>query len=335
MSRRDAIDSLFLKKPQSTTPSAVKSPDRVRTGAISAMGATLHEMAENAKQASRLQQQIADGEAVISIEPNAIDNSRIPDRISIDVDPSFDELVASIADYGQQVPILVRPNPEAAGRFQIAYGRRRLRAAEKLGTPVRAIVRDLSDTELIVAQGRENLDRKDLSFIEKAYFAKNLEDDGCDRSTIVAALGSDKGDVSRYIAVARQVPQKLVSLIGPAPKAGRARWLKLVESLSSQVRIDAAHELLLRLAEDKMESDGRLEALLKSLHDSAKKTRNPKPEAWKTPLGRKGARIEAKDGVTSIVFEEKVVPEFARFVSSKLDELYHEFQEQYDRGGRE
>lgn len=333
MSRRDAIESLFLKKPQSTTPSAAKSPDRVRTGAISAMGATLHEMAENAKQATKLQQQIADGEAVISIEPSAVDNSRIQDRITIDVDPGFDELVASVAEHGQQVPILVRPNPQAAGRFQIAYGRRRLRAAEKLGTLVRAIVRDLTDTELIVAQGRENLDRKDLSFIEKAYFAKNLEDGGCDRATIIAALGSDKGDVSRYIGVARQVPQNLVSLIGPAPKAGRSRWLKLVEGLSSQVRIDAAHELLLQLAEHKVESDGRLDALLKSI-EAPRKGRTVKLDAWNTPRGRKGARIEAKDGITSILFEEKVVPDFARFVSSKLDELYQQFQDQQDGGGR-
>ncbi|MEB3046263.1 plasmid partitioning protein RepB [Rhizobium mulingense] len=327
MSRKDSIDSLFLKKPVATTSSASKSADRVRTGAISAMGSSLHEMAENAKQATKLQQQLAEGEAVISIETTSIDTSKIVDRIPIDVDPAFDALVESIAEHGQQVPILVRPNPQSPGRFQIAYGRRRVKAAEKLGRPVRAIVRNLSDSQLFIAQGRENLDRKDLSFIEKAFFAKNLEDNGCDRPTIIAALVSDKADVSRYVAIARQVPQELVKLIGPAPKAGRARWMALVEHLSSPAKLATAQALLAGFAENKLESDARLDALLRSLSEPSKNLRVKKSEVWKTPLGKRAARVEARDGKTSIVFEEKIVPAFGQFVSAKLDELYREFQE--------
>ncbi|TJW00066.1 MAG: plasmid partitioning protein RepB [Mesorhizobium sp.] len=332
MSRKDSIDSLFLKKPVATASSASKSADRVRTGAISAMGSSLHEMAENAKQATKLQQQLAEGEVVISLETASIDMSKIVDRIPIDVDPAFDALVESIAEHGQQVPILVRPNPQTSGRFQIAYGRRRLKAAERLGRPVRAIVRNLSDSELYIAQGRENLDRKDLSFIEKAFFAKNLEDDGCDRPTIIAALVSDKADVSRYVAIARQVPAELVKLIGPAPKAGRSRWMALVEHLSSPSKVATAHEMLAGFAESKFESDARLDALLRAFNEPSKKSRTRRSDIWKTPLGKRAARVEARDGKTSIVFEEKVVPEFGQFVSEKLDQLYREFQDRNGEG---
>lgn len=332
MSRRDAIDSLFLKKPGSTLPSSsAKSAERVRTGAISAMGASLQEMAENAKQATRLQQQLADGDAVISIDPALIDNWGVADRIPFDIDPAFDELVHSMSEHGQQVPILVRANVQSPGRFQIAYGRRRLKAAEKLGRPVRAIVRDLADAELIVAQGRENLDRKDLSFIEKAFFAKNLEDEGCDRTTIVSALGADKADVSRYISVARDVPADLVALIGPAPKAGRARWLLLVEKLTSPDKVSIARDVAGALATKKADSDTRFEAILRALREPAAKPRAT-VRAWNTPVGKRGARIEERDGKTSIVFEEAVVPEFAQFVSVKLDELYKQFQSQNGKG---
>jgi len=291
-------------------------------------------MAENAKRATKLQQQLAEGEAVISIDTTSIDSSKIVDRIPIDVDPAFDSLVESIAEHGQQVPILVRPNPQVSGRFQIAYGRRRLKAAERLGLPVRAIVRSLSDSQLYIAQGRENLDRKDLSFIEKAFFAKNLEDNGCDRSTIVSALVTDKSDVSRYIAVARQLPESLVKLIGPAPKAGRARWMALVEHLASAEKLRSAHELLSRYADDRLETDARLDALLRAFDGSAKKNRTTKVEAWKTPLGKRGARIEAREGKTTIIFEENVVPDFAQFVSEKLDALYQEYQERNDEGDK-
>ena len=39
--------------------------------------------------------------------------------------------------------------PEISGRFQTAYGHRRIRAVARLGQRVRAIVRELSDTELV------------------------------------------------------------------------------------------------------------------------------------------------------------------------------------------
>jgi ParB family chromosome partitioning protein len=282
-------------------------------------------MSENAKQAARLQKQLADGDAVVPLDPTRIDHSRIADRIPIDVDPAFDQLVASIRENGQQVPILVRPHPTSTGRYQIAYGRRRLRAAEKLGLSVKAIVRNLTDNDMIVAQGRENLDRKDLSFIEKAFFARNLEDDGCDRRTIIAALATDKADVSRYIAVARRVPEVVVMKIGPAPKSGRARWLALADKLGQQSSIAAAERLLEEPALRAADSDTRFEAVLRSLHEGGKKSR-PGAETWRIPGGKRGAKIESRDGRTALIFEEKIVPDFAKFVAAKLDGLFVEFQ---------
>lgn len=325
MTRKDTLNNLYLKRPEPTGQAAAKSSERVRTGAISAMGASLQEMSENAKQAAQLQKQLAEGEAVISIDPKKVENSRFADRISIDVDPDFDQLVASIAANGQQIPILVRPHPNVPGRYQIAYGRRRCRAAEKLGRDVKAIVRDLSDDEIVVAQGRENLDRKDLSFIEKAFFARNLEDGGCDRHTIVAALATDKSDVSRYIAVARRIPQSLVERIGPAPKAGRARWLALAEELDKRPSLGPLENALAELSASGADSDTRFNAVIRLLQSRVRKP-SAGAETWKTPSGKRAARIERRDGRTSLIFEEKVVPEFASYVSGRLDELFEAFQ---------
>ncbi len=326
MSRKDEINNLFLKRPDPVTPSSARGGERVRTGAISAMGASLQEMSENAKQATLLQKQLAEGDAVVSIDPKKVDHSRIADRIPVDVDPAFDQLVASIKEHGQQVPILVRPSPDASGRYQIAYGRRRLRAAEMLGLSVKAIVRNLSDSELIVAQGRENLDRKDLSFIEKAFFARNLENDGCDRHTIVAALAADKADISRYIAVARRIPDDLVKRIGPAPRAGRARWLALADKLDRGAAVAAAEELLDDPAMRKVDSDARFNAVLTSLQEPPPRIPRGNAGVWKGPNGKRAARLETRDGRTALIFEEKVVPEFARFIADKLDDLFGEFQ---------
>lgn len=113
--------------------------------------------------------------AVLDLAAELIDASLIADRLA-DAGDDHNLLVASILEHGQQVPILVRPHPDREGRYQIAYGRRRLRALKELGQTVRAIVKPLSDEQLVVAQGQENSARTDLSFIEKALFAARLEE---------------------------------------------------------------------------------------------------------------------------------------------------------------
>ncbi|MDT4866035.1 plasmid partitioning protein RepB [compost metagenome] len=111
--------------------------------------------------------------------------------------------------------------------------------------------------------------------------------------------------------------------------------MALVDHLASPAKLATARERLLDYADNKLESDARLDALLRSLDEPEKKATASKPETWKTPLGKRGARIEARNGKTTIIFEEKVVPEFAQFVSGKLDELYREFQESNGEGESE
>ncbi|CUX71698.1 MULTISPECIES: plasmid partitioning protein RepB [Agrobacterium] len=329
MSRKDAIDTLFLKKQPATDRTSVdKSAGRVRTGAISAMGSSLQEMSEAVKAAARLQEQLAVGEAVVSLDPSMIDGSPIADRLPADVDPKFELLEASISQDGQQVPILVRPHPEAAGRYQIVYGRRRLRAAVNLRREVSAIVRNLTDRELVVAQGRENLDRADLSFIEKALFALRLEDAGFDRATIIAALSTDKADLSRYITVARGIPLNLATQIGPASKAGRSRWVALAEELGKPKAREAIEAVLSLEHFKHSDSDARFTLIFNAVsRPPATAKALKKVRAWSTPKGKKVATIRQEVGRTALIFDEKLVPTFGEYVADKLDSLYVQFLE--------
>lgn len=189
------------------------------------MGGALEQLATRAQMAEQLE----NGAAVLDLDPALIDRSFVADRLSDENDPTLATLVESIRESGQHVPILVRPHPTSEGRYQIAYGHRRARAATVLGKPVRAVIHGLTDAELVVAQGKENLERRDLSFIERAFFALHLEELKFPRETISAAMSADKADVSRYVTVARALPYPVVAAIGPAPKAGRARWQTLIE----------------------------------------------------------------------------------------------------------
>ncbi|MFE1599447.1 plasmid partitioning protein RepB [Methylobacterium sp. ID0610] len=318
MSRKATIDNLFIQKPATPTGSVASSPDRVRTGAISAMGSSLKELTEGARAATRLQEQLAAGTAVIEIDPKDIAGSFVADRIATDADPHFDELVDSLRMSGQQVPILVRPME--GGRFQIAYGHRRVRACAKLGIKVKAVVRDLTNDELVVAQGKENLDRKDLSFIEKALFARRLEDQGFDRAVIMAALSTEKGNLSRYITVARAIPEKLVQAIGPAGKAGRARWTILAERLPGREHLaDAATEAPEFTS---LDSDGRFAAVLRALSQPGQKA-----TSWACG---KAARIDRRDDRTVLTIDESIAPEFGAYLADRLEDLFRDYVKRRD-----
>lgn len=327
MSRKDVLNNLFTTKlgaPNRQDGSRKGTHEPVRSGAVSAMNSVLDVMANGAKAADDLRQQLASGSMAVEIDPALIDGSTISDRIATADDPEFDRLVESIRGNGQEVPILVRPSPNASGRYQVAFGRRRLRAAAVLGITVKSVVRQLTDAELVIAQGTENSVRQDLSFIEKAFFARRLEDAGYDRSTIMAALAADKSDLSRYISVARMLPEVLIEAIGPAPKAGRARWAALAERLEKPDASKLVEAIVVGPEFLKANTDSRFAIVFDALIASPPKRRS-KGSIWQDPQGKRAARIEMADGKTTIAFDEKHVPNFAAFVAQRLDALYREF----------
>lgn len=330
MTRRTVIGNLIaeqLAAANSAAAEAARPAQRVAAGPVRTMGLTLDKLELERKS---LEQALAGGSAVVDIHPALVDASFAADRFAApDGDAAFAALKQSIAEFGQEVPILVRPSPGGLGRYQAAYGHRRLRACAELGRKVRAVVRDLSDAELVVAQGVENAQRVDLSFIEKAAFARGLEDRGFDRPTIMAALGTDKTELSKLIATVRSLPETIVLAIGPAPKAGRRRWMQLAELLAS----DAARRRVERLAADQTflarASDDRFVAALAAA-ERAPEAAVPGPARRMIVRDAEGAAIaEVTEGGTArrISIDRTAHAGFAEFVVDELPELFRRYQE--------
>jgi ParB family chromosome partitioning protein len=332
--RRDTLRELMKPvgpvEPADQTPDAAqiltppKRTEPVRPGPLRSIGLSLKQMSAEADDARALRAQIEGGQHVVNLDPSLVDPSFITDRIPIERDPSFDIFVQSIAEAGQQVPILVRPHPDTAGRYQAAYGHRRLRAAAALGLSVRAIVRPLTDAELVVAQGKENGDRRDLSFIERATFAAHLEQRGFDRPTIMAAIGVDKADLSRLIALAKTVPGEIVQAIGPAPKAGRPRWTQLAEAVA--VRADAADVVRTIAATGAFgaaDSDKRFSLVLTAVRAP---TLSDLRDVWQDKQGRALVRIERSSSGTRLTVDERLARGFGAFLIERLSALHEEFQ---------
>lgn len=315
---------------------AAPSPRRAASAAVKAMGLTLGSLSQEAEEAGKLRELLAAGEHVVELDPNLLERSPFLDRLSDGArnDEDFETLKASMAEHGQQVPVLVRPHPDpdraARGIYQIAYGHRRAQAARELGRPVRAVVRTLDDAGLALAQGKENAERRALSFIERAFFAKALLDHGFDRATAQAALAVHKSEMSRLLQVTEKVPLDIVQAIGPAPKAGRPRWMELGELLSADGGV-ARHEIGMRHFRD-ADSDTRFQHLFDRLQAAARKRGQEAAKAGRQARriadgeGRVLGELAAAGKATRLTIPDSAGNGFADYVAAELPRLHAAFR---------
>ena len=267
-------------------------------------------------------------QSVVDLDPALIDPSFITDRLE-SAPEQHGALVASIREHGQQVPILVRPHPERDGRYQIAYGRRRLRAVAELGLRIRAIVKPLSDPQLVVAQGQENSARTDLSFIEKALFASRLEEAGYGREVIMSALSVDKTGLSRLISSAVKIPRDIIEAIGAAPKAGRDRWVELAARLEQGTAADKARHLMAVDDFALKPSDERFEAIFSAA--APRRAKGARPVFWKSEGGTRVAQIKIDSRHVTLAIDKKAAGEFGAYLVEQLPEIYAAFKRSEDR----
>jgi ParB family transcriptional regulator, chromosome partitioning protein len=268
-------------------------------------------------------------QSIVELETSLIDPSFVADRLDVS-EEHYRALVVSIREHGQQVPILVRPHPQKEGRYQIAFGRRRLLAIIELGRKIRAIIKPLSDEELVIAQGQENTARKDLTFIEKALFAARLEQAGYARETIMAALTVDKTALSRLISAAVKIPQDLIEAIGSAPSIGRDRWVDLSTQLERSDAMADARAVAAEPSFQGLSSDDRFDRVLAAV--TSKSARMQRQTALKAADGARFGYFKEDARTVSISLDKKIAGDFAGHLLTTLPELYAAFRQ--TRSGR-
>ncbi|MBL3552856.1 plasmid partitioning protein RepB [Rhodovulum sulfidophilum] len=253
--------------------------------------------------------------SIVEVDPRMIDDAGFRDRLDAE-DPGLEQLIESIRVYGQQVPVLLRPNPDDTERYQVVYGRRRVAALKALHLPIKAMVRELDDCGLVIAQGQENAARRDLTFIERANFARQMRDAGYDRKIICDALHVDKTLISRMLSVADRVPIELIEVIGSAPGIGRDRWLALADKLKGRDLTDRA------VGES---SDARFEAVMAAL--AQPRPPAPRPRIVTAADGRALAEVARKRGRTVLSVDNGVSAGFEEWLVENLARLHGEWQD--------
>jgi len=126
----------------------------------------------------------------------------IPSTVREEFDEeSLRAMAETLKTQGVLEPLRVMPKGD---RYQVIFGERRRRAAEMAGlAKVPVIIQDkpLSDQELLQMQLVENLQREDLTVMEKAKAYKRLMEMGLSGKEIARRLGVTEKYVSEFVAL--------------------------------------------------------------------------------------------------------------------------------------
>ena len=295
-----------------------------------------HPAQSSGNRAVRAARDAVDGHNVWDLDPFAIENRRVRDRLE---PGDIHELREAIETNGQTVPILVRRDPDDPNRYLLVYGFRRLeaiRSSEKVKT-VRAIVANIDDDAATRAQISENMARRDLTYIERALFASELMDKGFGTQAHVAEiLTVTRSSVSMALNIVETVGRDLATAIGPAPGVGRPRWEALAEALDkpdvdrgqltetcARIHRDASTALAKGTPFEKEPSVMAFEEVLRTVSRSTSRPRKPakpKPRRIRMADGTTATLTWSNKGVTIDIAEGP----FAAWVASDAQPIIEE-----------
>lgn len=180
---------------------------------------------------------------VSSIEPHPEQPRRRFDEAALE------ELAASIAARGVIQPVIVRPL--GPGRYQLVAGERRWRAAQRARLhEIPALVRDLSEREVMALALIENLQRQDLNPIEEARAYERLaQGEGMTQAEIARMVDKSRSHVAnlqRLLAL----PEPVLDLVEAGSLSmGHARALIGAEDASELAREAVDKQLSVREVE--------------------------------------------------------------------------------------
>lgn len=155
---------------------------------------------------------MADTERFERLDLSKVQPSKTNPRKTFDP-AKLDELAASITEKGVIQPVLVRPiklstkGVELFGQFELVAGERRYRASKlaKVET-IPAVIRDLTDKQVLEIQVIENDQREDVPPLEQAEGYHQLIAAGYDVPAIAAKIGRSEGYVHARLVLLQLIP---------------------------------------------------------------------------------------------------------------------------------
>lgn len=166
-------------------------------------------------------------------------------------DEALSELASSIRAKGVIQPLILRVDPTDAERYQIVAGERRWRASQIAGLhDLPAIIRELTDSEVLEVAIIENIQRADLNAIEEAEGYRQLLDRfGHTQEQLATAMGKSRSHIANLMRLLT-LPEDVRGAISSGDlTAGHARALVGREDASALARDIIGKKMTVRQAE--------------------------------------------------------------------------------------
>ena len=141
---------------------------------------------------------------------------------------SLNEFAESIKEHGVIQPIIVKKSIKG---YELIAGERRTRASKIAGkTTIPAIIREISDQEMMEIALIENIQREDLNPIEEAEaFAKIIETSGITQDEAAKKFGKSRSYITNLVGLLR-LPENTIELVRDGKiTMGHARVLSKLE----------------------------------------------------------------------------------------------------------
>jgi ParB/RepB/Spo0J family partition protein len=160
-------------------------------------------------------------ETIREIPLKNIRPSRLNPRLEINTD-RLNHLASSIREVGLLEPIIVRP---IGGEFEVVVGERRYRASQQAGVDkMTAIVREYADVDVVQLNLIENVQREELSAVEKGKVCKLLLDEYSEKypspSVLAERIGVTDDTVRAWLRSVDSIPTEAQKLVAPADISG-------------------------------------------------------------------------------------------------------------------
>ena len=164
------------------------------------------------------------GQTAVLLRLDEIEPNRAQPRRDFN-EEALSELAESIRQHGVLQPLLVRPI--FGGGYQIVAGERRWRAARMAELKeVPAVVREMSDGEVMQLALIENLQREDLNPLEEAQGYQSLiETYGMTQEEVAGTVGKSRPAVANALRLLNLPPEIREMVASGVLSAGHARTL--------------------------------------------------------------------------------------------------------------
>ncbi|MBZ9796911.1 ParB/RepB/Spo0J family partition protein [Mesorhizobium sp. ES1-4] len=166
-------------------------------------------------------------------------------------DAELTDLAQSIREHGVVQPVVARPSPTQAGRYELIAGERRWRAAQRAGlTDIPVIIREVNDRTALELAIIENVQRADLNPVEEAQGYQQLIDDhGYTQADLGQVIGKSRSHVANTLRLLKLPDVIRDMLVDGALSAGHARTLVTAEDPAGLAKRIVEEGLSVRQAE--------------------------------------------------------------------------------------